>query len=67
MTYRGHIENGAIVLDDPVSLAEGASVRIEVLQEDPSGSLHPDILRFTGVLPSGIDARAAYAEAAATA
>jgi len=29
MTYRGHVENGAIVLDDAVDLPEGVSVRIE--------------------------------------
>ncbi len=30
MTYTGHILNGAIVLDDPVRLPEGAPVRIEL-------------------------------------
>ena len=32
MTYRGHIENGLVVLDDSAALPEGASVQIEVLE-----------------------------------
>lgn len=31
MTYKGHVERGAIVLDEPATLAEGTHVRIEVL------------------------------------
>lgn len=30
MTYKGHVENGVIVLDEPAELPDGASVRIEV-------------------------------------
>jgi len=30
MKYKGRVENGVIVLDDPASLAEGAEVRVEV-------------------------------------
>ena len=33
MTYRGHIKNGQIALDDPAHLPEGAAVEIEVLEE----------------------------------
>jgi hypothetical protein len=33
MTYRGHVKNGQILLDEPVVLPEGAEVRIEVAQE----------------------------------
>ncbi len=29
MTYRGHIKNGAVVLDDDVTLPEGTEVRLE--------------------------------------
>ena len=32
MSYRGHVENGTIVLDEPAALQEGAEVRIEVIQ-----------------------------------
>jgi hypothetical protein len=31
MTYRGHIENGAVVLDEPVALPEGTTVEIALL------------------------------------
>jgi len=30
MTYTGHVENGAIVLDEPVALPDGAAVKIEL-------------------------------------
>lgn len=30
MTYRGHVENGVVVLDDPVKLPEGAQVQVEL-------------------------------------
>jgi len=33
MTYRGHVEKGAIVLDDPVTLPDGAAVRIELAED----------------------------------
>jgi predicted DNA-binding antitoxin AbrB/MazE fold protein len=31
MTYRGHVRNGVVQLDEPVSLPEGAEVRVDVL------------------------------------
>jgi hypothetical protein len=30
MTLRGHIEKGAVVLDEPVNLPDGVQVRVEV-------------------------------------
>ena len=30
MTYKGHIRNGSIVLDDPINLPEGTMVTFEV-------------------------------------
>ncbi|NLV44850.1 MAG: hypothetical protein GXY07_10160 [Candidatus Hydrogenedentes bacterium] len=62
MTYKGHIQNGMIVLDDPVKLTEGALVRVEIVDKRKPKALHPDIKRFTGILPSATDARAEYAE-----
>ena len=29
MSYQGHIENGAVILDEPVSLEDGTEVRVE--------------------------------------
>ena len=31
MTFRGHIRNGQITLDEPASLPEGAEVNVEVM------------------------------------
>ncbi|OQC04040.1 MAG: hypothetical protein BWX80_02617 [Candidatus Hydrogenedentes bacterium ADurb.Bin101] len=30
MTYKGHVQNGAIVLDEPVNLPDGAIVSLEI-------------------------------------
>jgi predicted DNA-binding antitoxin AbrB/MazE fold protein len=30
MMYRGHVEKGVVVLDEPVSLPEGAEVEVQV-------------------------------------
>ncbi|MFO7976175.1 MAG: hypothetical protein R6V12_16245 [Candidatus Hydrogenedentota bacterium] len=62
MSYKGHVQNGVIVFDEPAELAEGAPVRIEVLDNSQSEALHPDIEKFTGILPSDIDVRAEYTE-----
>jgi len=32
MTYRGHVRNGRITLDDAARLPEGATVKVEVLE-----------------------------------
>ena len=36
MTYRGHVENGAVVLDAPTALPEGATVEVAVAPEPVS-------------------------------
>jgi len=33
MTYRGHVKNGVVLLDDAVSLPEGAVVRVELIDD----------------------------------
>ncbi len=38
MVVRGHVLNGVIVADDPVTFPEGAPVRIEVLQNDAAAA-----------------------------
>ena len=56
MTYHGRIENGKVVLNEPVELPEGAMVRVELANEDNDlAELRKDLLRFAGVaegLPS---------------
>lgn len=38
MTYKGHTENGVIVLDDPVSLKNGLKVAVEVLEDSKAAN-----------------------------
>jgi hypothetical protein len=35
VTYRGHIQNGQIVLDEPTELPDGAAVAVQVLESRP--------------------------------
>lgn len=54
MTVRGHVENGAIVLDEDVALPEGAKVTV-ALDEDRElerlrESLHPELRPWVGIL-----------------
>lgn len=37
MHYSGHVENGAIVLDEPVVLREGVKVRIALIESAQDG------------------------------
>lgn len=62
MTYRGHVHNGVIVLDEPADIAEGSVVCVELFEESQAWPLHPEIKRFTGILPSEINIRDEYAE-----
>jgi len=56
MTYRGHIRNGLVVLDEPADLPEGAEVRVELpvraayeSKQDANGaSLAQKLLRHAG-------------------
>lgn len=34
MTYRGHIESGKVVFDEPTPFAEGTPVRVEIVAEE---------------------------------
>lgn len=36
MTYKGHVRNGAIVLDEPINLPEGAIISFEVAKVENS-------------------------------
>lgn len=35
MTYRGHVKNGVVVLEDRIKLAEGTPVRVQPLSRPP--------------------------------
>lgn len=62
MTYIGHVQNGSIILDEEAVLPEGIAVRVEIMDSAMDKPLHPEILRFSGVLPPDIDARSEYLE-----
>lgn len=50
MTYRGHITNGRIMLDDAISLPEGAAVNVEFIVPTTTGNddLTAVLLRHAG-------------------
>jgi hypothetical protein len=51
MTYRGHIKNGQIMLDDIVALPEGAAVNVEVVENsDGSPSLWEKLRDLAGTV-----------------
>ncbi len=58
MTLRGHIHNGALVLDEPVAYAEGAQVECVVLNVEPPPAeasckdkgCYEDLLAFAGIV-----------------
>lgn len=54
MTYRGHIENGRIVLDEPAKLPEGTRVTVHVEPRSHAGPLAQGRLRdLFGAVQSG--------------
>jgi len=51
MTYRGHVQGGVVVLDEPAALAEGTEVIVEpVYQRDPI-SLADRFRKVIGTVP----------------
>ena len=62
MTYRGHVENGVVVLDDQTDLPDGIEVTIEVPRRIDTIQIHPDVKRFSGILPKTVDDRSVYIE-----
>ncbi len=49
MTYRGHVKNGRITLDDSATLPEGAELRIEVVEKGtPAHSVSDDLRGIVG-------------------
>jgi hypothetical protein len=50
MTYRGHVQNGVVVLDDAIQLADGTEVRVEPIP--PKGETLAD--QFADVIGKAI-------------
>jgi len=61
MPYRGHVENGVIVADDPVSLPDGTVVEFRPLKA-LNARHHPDVERFAGIIPPDVDVEKEYYE-----
>jgi hypothetical protein len=50
MTYRGHVKNGMVVLDDPVTLVEGTEVRVEPVEVGSRKTLAERFARVIGAV-----------------
>lgn len=61
MSYRGHVENGVIVLDEPVDLPDGTVVEFRPVNL-PAGQHHPDVERFAGVIGKDLGGEEEYFE-----
>ena len=52
MTLRGHVKDGAVVLDEPVGLPDGTDVEVEVRPVDAGGQGPTLYERLQGVVGS---------------
>jgi len=50
MTYRGHIKNGQITLDEPAQLPEGAEVSVEVVESQAKRTIWEKLLSIAGTV-----------------
>jgi predicted DNA-binding antitoxin AbrB/MazE fold protein len=51
MSFKGHVQNGVVVLDEPASLPEGSEVRVELADiEGQLASLREGLLKFSGIV-----------------
>jgi hypothetical protein len=56
MTYRGHIKNGQILLNEPVALPEGAEVNVEVIENgEPQVTIWDKLLELAGTVEGPTD------------
>jgi len=65
MVYKGHIENGKVVFDEPAPLAEGTPVHIEVVlssAEENEGTAPSLAERLVSVLGKAKDLPADWSE-----
>ena len=57
MTYKGHVKNGVVVLDDPVKLPDVVEVRVEILEPKAEPTLADELRSVIGAvkgLPSDL-------------
>ncbi|HUO08437.1 MAG TPA: hypothetical protein VM008_09080 [Phycisphaerae bacterium] len=64
MTYKGHIKNGTVVLDEPVALPEGALVTVDVIPAETTAPLSEklkDVIgKATGLPPDASSQKRHY-------
>ena len=64
MTYKGHIRNGTVVLDEPVALPEGAQVTVDVIPAETTAPLSEklkDVIgKATGLPPDASSQKRHY-------
>lgn len=51
----GHIKQGVVVPDEPLSLPDGTRVKIQPMAEDSTPSIAPEVAQFAGLIPADID------------
>lgn len=61
MHYKGHVENGVVVLDEPVNFPDGTLVQLWPVKL-PAGQHHPDVDRFAGVIAAESESGNPYYE-----
>jgi hypothetical protein len=49
MTYRGHVQNGVVVLDEPAKLPDGTSVDVQPVPP-PEPTLGEKLLKYAGIV-----------------
>lgn len=52
MSFQGHVANGVVVFDEPVTLPDGTAVRVEPVAGAPPKTLAE---RFKNVIGAGVD------------
>jgi len=64
MTYKGHIKNGSVVLDEPVALPDGAEVTVDLVPAQPAvplAELLKDVIgKATGLPPDASSQKRHY-------
>jgi len=50
MAYRGHVENGVVVLDDVTGFCDGMEVRVEPVAPDPMPTLTEQFHDVIGIV-----------------
>lgn len=48
MTYRGHVKNGTVVLDESMDLPEGAEVQIKLTRKRRKSAPGKALMKFAG-------------------